>query len=103
MTALQCHIVVDSRSGSELNALAERVLCGVFHTTVYKYRTSVEKGGGSLSYLACAMGKMHLTEQEIRSRTIRPAIVVASWTAAEIREQYHFTTGRIGLGIDTAS
>lgn len=36
------------------------------------------------------MGKQDLTEQEIRSQYIRPAIVSAGWKYAEIREEYHF-------------
>lgn len=39
------------------------------------------------------MGKKDLTEQEIRSQYIRPAIVDAGWKPAEIRKEYHFTAG----------
>ena len=47
--------------------------------------------GGLLTF---AMGKKDLTEQEIRSQYIRPAIVDAGWEPAEIREEYHFTLDR---------
>ena len=39
--------------------------------------------------------KKHLTEQEVRSNYIRPAIINAGWTAAQIREDYAITLGRI--------
>lgn len=35
------------------------------------------------------MNKKNLTEQEIRSRYIRPAIVRAGWGDTEIREEYY--------------
>jgi type I restriction enzyme R subunit len=41
------------------------------------------------------MDKKHLTEQEVRSNYIRPAIIDAGWTATQIREEYPITLGRI--------
>ena len=43
------------------------------------------------------MSKKDLTEQEIRSQFIRPAIVDAGWKSAEIREEYHYTAGRMHI------
>ncbi len=43
------------------------------------------------------MSKKDLTEQEVRSQYIRPAIVEAGWKPAEIREEYHFTAGRMHI------
>jgi type I restriction enzyme R subunit len=39
--------------------------------------------------------KKRLTEQEVRSNYIRPAIINAGWTSAQIREDYAITLGRI--------
>ena len=41
------------------------------------------------------MDKKQLTEQEVRSRFISPALQVAGWSAAQIREDYAITKGRI--------
>ncbi len=41
------------------------------------------------------MDKKQLTEQEIRTRYITPAIVKADWMASQIREEYAITQGRI--------
>ena len=41
------------------------------------------------------MDKKQLTEQEIRSRFISPAIRSAGWSVAQIREDYAITKGRI--------
>ena len=41
------------------------------------------------------MGKEPLTEQEVRSRFILPAIQSAGWTLMQIREDYPITKGRI--------
>ncbi len=43
------------------------------------------------------MGKKDLTEQEIRSQFIRPAIVDAGWKDSEIREEHHYTAGRMHI------
>lgn len=42
-------------------------------------------GGTYRGYVNRTMGKQDLTEQEIRSQYIRPAIVNAGWKSAEIR------------------
>lgn len=49
------------------------------------------------------MDKKNLTEQEIRSRYIRPAIVRAGWEAAELREEYYFTDGRMHVSGERAT
>ncbi|MDR1689121.1 MAG: type I restriction enzyme HsdR N-terminal domain-containing protein [Clostridiales bacterium] len=41
------------------------------------------------------MDKKKLTEQEIRSRFILPAIQAAGWSVTQIREDYAITKGRI--------
>lgn len=41
------------------------------------------------------MDKKNLTEQEIRTRFITPAISKANWAATQIREEYAITKGRI--------
>lgn len=41
------------------------------------------------------MDKRKLTEQEIRTRYITPAISKADWSASQIREEYAITKGRI--------
>jgi len=41
------------------------------------------------------VNKKQLTEQEIRSNFIRPAIQDAGWSASQIREDYAITVGRI--------
>lgn len=41
------------------------------------------------------MDKKQLTEQEIRTRYIIPAIAKAKWTSSQIREEYAITKGRI--------
>jgi type I restriction enzyme R subunit len=41
------------------------------------------------------MSKTNLTEQEIRSRYIRPAIARAGWGDGAIREEYYLTDGRM--------
>lgn len=41
------------------------------------------------------MGKKQLTEQEIRTQYITPAIKDAGWTVTHIREEYAITKGRI--------
>lgn len=41
------------------------------------------------------MSKKHLTEQEIRTQFITPAIRNAGWEVAQIREEYAITKGRI--------
>ncbi|MCL2840930.1 MAG: DEAD/DEAH box helicase family protein [Defluviitaleaceae bacterium] len=41
------------------------------------------------------MDKKQLTEQEIRSNFIRPAVQDAGWSASQIREDYAITVGRI--------
>ena len=43
------------------------------------------------------MNKSDLTEQEIRSRYIRPALIDAGWQPAQIREEYYFTNGRMHI------
>ncbi|HUM71301.1 MAG TPA: DEAD/DEAH box helicase family protein, partial [Chloroflexota bacterium] len=43
------------------------------------------------------MNKRLLTEQEICSQFIRPAIVGAGWQNQQIREQYFFTDGRMNI------
>ena len=42
-----------------------------------------------------AMNKKQLTEQEIRTRYITPAIQNAGWKPQQIREEVTFTAGRI--------
>ncbi|WP_374686380.1 EcoAI/FtnUII family type I restriction enzme subunit R [Promineifilum sp.] len=49
------------------------------------------------------MSKKGLTEQEIRSRYIRPALVGAGWGAADIREEYYLTDGRMHVAGETAT
>ena len=49
------------------------------------------------------MDKRNLTEQEIRSRYIRPAIVRAGWEAGELREEFYFTDGRMQVGGEHAT
>ena len=41
------------------------------------------------------MSKKHLTEQEIRTQFILPAVQNAQWTPSQIREEYPITAGRI--------
>lgn len=41
------------------------------------------------------MGKKQLTEQEIRTQFITPAIQASQWTPSQIREEYPITAGRI--------
>ena len=41
------------------------------------------------------MNKKQLTEQEIRTRYITPAIQAAGWKPQQIREEVTFTAGRI--------
>ncbi len=41
------------------------------------------------------MSKKHLTEQEVRTQFITPAIQKAGWAAKQIREDYAITAGRI--------
>ena len=41
------------------------------------------------------VNRKQLTEQEIRSNYIRPAIQDAGWSASQIREEYPITAGRI--------
>lgn len=41
------------------------------------------------------MNKHQLSEQEIRTRYITPAVVDAGWGKKQIREEYYFTDGRI--------
>ena len=41
------------------------------------------------------MDKKELTEQEIRTRYITPAIKNAGWQEHQIREEYQLTAGRI--------
>ncbi len=48
------------------------------------------------------MSKRSLTEQEIRSRYIRPALVAAGWDDAAIREEYYCTDGRMEVTGETA-
>lgn len=43
------------------------------------------------------MNKRSLTEQEIRSQFIRPALVDAGWEQGVIREEYAFTNGRMKI------
>lgn len=43
------------------------------------------------------MNKKSLTEQEIRSQYIRPAIIQAGWQNQQIREEYYFTAGRMTI------
>lgn len=43
------------------------------------------------------MDKRNLTEQEIRTQYITPAIQSAGWRGAQIREEYYFTDGRFHL------
>ena len=56
-----------------------------------------------LGKLERAMSKKDLTEQEIRSQFVRPAIVAAGWKSAEIREEYRYTDGRIHSPIQQVS
>lgn len=48
------------------------------------------------------MSKKDLTEQEIRSQFIRPAIITAGWKDSDIREEYHYTAGRMHISGQTA-
>jgi type I restriction enzyme R subunit len=48
------------------------------------------------------MNKRDLTEQEIRSRYIRPALIDAGWEQSQIREEYYFTAGRMHISGQTA-
>ena len=41
------------------------------------------------------MDKKSLTEADIRSKFIDPAILSKGWTENQIRREYHFTDGRI--------
>jgi type I restriction enzyme R subunit len=41
------------------------------------------------------MDKKQLTEQEIRTRYITPALIAGGWQHAQMREEYTFTAGRI--------
>ena len=41
------------------------------------------------------MNKKELTEAEIRTRYITPALYRAGWEASQVREEFHFTKGRI--------
>jgi type I restriction enzyme R subunit len=41
------------------------------------------------------LDKKHLTEQEIRTQYITPAIKAAGWSSIQIREEYAITRGRI--------
>lgn len=41
------------------------------------------------------MNKKHMTEQEIRTQFITPAIKNSGWTNAQVREEYAITKGRI--------
>lgn len=41
------------------------------------------------------MNKRHMTEQEIRTQFITPAIKNSGWTNAQVREEYTITKGRI--------
>lgn len=43
------------------------------------------------------MNKRELTEQEIRTRYITPAIQEAGWQPTQIREEYYFTDGRFHI------
>ncbi len=43
------------------------------------------------------MNKNRLTEQEIRTRHITPAIQEAGWKLTQIREEYYFTDGRFHI------
>jgi type I restriction enzyme, R subunit len=43
------------------------------------------------------MDKKSLTEQEIRTRFITPALRQAGWRLAQIREEYYFTDGRFQI------
>ncbi|MCP4215116.1 MAG: restriction endonuclease, partial [bacterium] len=43
------------------------------------------------------MNKNRLTEQEIRTRYITPAIQEAGWKLTQIREEYYFTDGRFHI------
>jgi type I restriction enzyme R subunit len=43
------------------------------------------------------MNKKDLTEQEIRTRYITPAVLDSGWKLADIREEYYFTDGRVEL------
>ncbi len=43
------------------------------------------------------MNKKDLTEQEIRTQYITPAIQAAGWKGMQIREEYYFTDGRFHI------
>lgn len=43
------------------------------------------------------MNKKDLTEQEIRTHYITPAIQAAGWKGLQIREEYYFTNGRFHI------
>lgn len=43
------------------------------------------------------MNKRELSEQEIRTRFITPALVDAGWRIEQIREEYYFTDGKVEL------
>ncbi len=43
------------------------------------------------------MNKKALTEQEIRTQYITPAIQAARWQRQQIREEYYFTDGRFHI------
>lgn len=48
------------------------------------------------------MNKRQLTEQEIRSQYIRPAITAAGWQNSQIREEYYYNDGRMNIQGRTA-
>lgn len=43
------------------------------------------------------MNKKDLSEQEIRTRFIMPALRKAGWDLRQIREEYYFTEGRMHI------
>ena len=43
------------------------------------------------------MNKKDLTEQEIRTQYITPAVQTAGWKGLQIREEYYFTDGRFHI------
>ena len=60
-------------------------------------------GPGRQGQTTAPMDKRRLTEQEIRSRYIRPAIISAGWQAADVAEEHFFTDGRIQLAGESSS
>lgn len=52
----------------------------------------------TLAHLRVTVNKKTLSEQEIRTRYITPAVQRAGWQPQQIREEYYFTDGRMHVG-----